>query len=70
MYSPDAKFEEHSFNISRDILDCCTVLVKPAMTSSLYSQKMYFLMDCVLRYCSFHVQGVYTCVCAFLVASH
>ena len=22
MYSPDAKFEEHHFNISRDILDC------------------------------------------------
>ena len=22
MYSADAKFEEHRFNISRDILDC------------------------------------------------
>ena len=28
MYSPDAKFEEHRFNISRDILDwvlCCFI---------------------------------------------
>ena len=26
---------------------------------ALETEDMYFLMDCVLRYCSFHVQGVY-----------
>ena len=35
MYSPDAKFEEHRFNISRDIL----ILMKPPMTSLLYLKK-------------------------------
>ena len=44
MYSSDAKFEEHRLNISRDILDrVCTVLVKPPMTSSIYSQKRKYL---------------------------
>ena len=38
MYVSGAKFEEHCSNISGDILiECCTVLVKPPMTSSLSS---------------------------------
>ena len=48
----------------------CAASFKLNCTHVVHRVKMYFLMDCVLRYCSFHVQGVYTCVCAFLVASH
>ena len=38
--SPESKFEEHCFNNSIRIflIESCAVLVKPTMTSSLYSQ--------------------------------
>ena len=43
MYSPGATFEEHCSNISGDtfLIDCCTVLVEPPMTSSLSSFALY-----------------------------
>ena len=37
MYVSGAKFEEHCSSISRDILECCAVLVEPTVTSSLCS---------------------------------
>ena len=43
MYSPEAKFEEHRLNLEIFLIECCTVLVKPPMTSSLYSQKRKYL---------------------------
>ena len=44
MYSPDAKFEEQRFNISRDFLiECCAALLKLPVTSSLNAQKRKYL---------------------------
>ena len=37
MYISGAKFGEHCPNISGDMIECCTVLVEPPRTSSLFS---------------------------------
>ena len=54
-------FKTNRMEANSRYLELC---VRSAFVNILWAQ-MYFLMDCVLRYCSFHVQGVYTCVCAF-----
>ena len=46
MYSPDAKFEEHRFNISRDIRNWVLLsFSEPPMKTSLYTQKRNYLQN-------------------------